>query len=79
MARRFAFPDPDDRSKNNPREMLNSDQVLGLYNQDNPDEDAMQKVTKKVKDWICEQSKIQGWDDVHFIGNQCILTNEFKK
>ena len=48
MARPYVFPDPDDRSKNNPVVIANSEQVIGLYNQMNCDGDEMQKVTPKV-------------------------------
>lgn len=30
MSRPFVFPDPDDRSKNNPGVIVNSEQVIGL-------------------------------------------------
>ena len=78
MARRFVFPDPDDRSKNNPSIILDNAQVLNIYNQDNEDGDDMQRVTKKVQDWILAEATNQGWDEAHFIGNQCILTKSFK-
>lgn len=37
MSRLFVFPDPDDRSKNNPAIIVTSEQVIGLYNQYNKD------------------------------------------
>lgn len=74
MSRPYVLPDPDDQSKNNPSTIANSDQVLGIYNKENPD-DKMQKVTKKVQDWFCTTAKERGWDKAEFCGNQCILTN----
>lgn len=79
MARPFVFPDPDDRSKNNPAIIVSSEQVLGLYNQEHKDEEDMQKVTDKVQDWFVKEAKNnQGWDEARFAGNQCILENLFK-
>ena len=74
MSRPYVLPDPDDQSKNKPSTIANSDQVLGIYNKENPD-DKMQKVTKKVQDWFCTTAKERGWDKAEFCGNQCILTN----
>lgn len=79
MARPYVFPDPDDRSKNDPSYIVSSQQVLGIYNQENDDQDEMQKVTKKVQDWFLEQAAARGWDDYHFAGNQCILQSKFTK
>ena len=79
MARPYIFPDPDDRSKNNPAVIVSSDQVIGLYNQLNKDGDEMQRVTSKVQEWFLEEAKRQGWDECKFAGNQCILENKFTK
>lgn len=80
MARPYVFPDPDDRSKNNPAIIVSSEQVIGLYNQLNKDGDEMQRVTPKVQEWfITEAKENQGWDDARFAGNQCILENKFEK
>ena len=79
MPRPFVFPDPDDRSKNDPGIIVTSEQVIGLYNQFNKDGDEIQRVTSTVKDWFLEESKNQGWDDAKFVGNQCVLENKFSK
>ena len=79
MARKYEFPDPDDRSKNNPCDIMSSTKVLGLYNQDHESDEKMQKVTQKVQEWIKAQALDNGWDNVKFAGGQCILENEFKK
>lgn len=79
MARPYVFPDPNDRSKNNPAVIVSSEQVIGLYNQMNEDGDEMQRVTPKVQEWfIKEATKNQAWDEARFAGNQCILENKFK-
>ena len=78
MSRLYVFPDPDDRSKNDPSIIVSSKKVLGIYNQEHEDEENMQKVTQKVQDWFKEKAETNGWDDVRFSGGQCILENEFK-
>lgn len=78
MGRPYAFPDPNDRSKNDPSFIVSSQQVIGIYNQYNDEDDEMQRVTKKVQDWFLGYSKEQGWDEASFSGNQCILKNNFK-
>lgn len=76
---RYVLPDPDDRSKNDPCIILETKKVLGLYNQCHSDEEDMQKVTQKVQDWTVAEAKNSGWDEVKFIGSQCILENKFNK
>lgn len=73
MARPFVFPDPNDRSPNNPSIILSNEQVLGIYNQDCADGE-MQRVTEKVKEWFVNEGKSYNWDEIEFIGNQCILS-----
>ena len=79
MAGQYVFPDPDDRSKNDPCIIVNNKRVLGIYNQAHPDEENMQKVTQKVQDWFRDESIANGWDEVSFSGGQCILKNNFGK
>lgn len=74
---KYIFPDPNDMSKNNPCTIMDNKRVLGLYNQGHPDEEDMQKVMDKVQNWITEEAKKQGWDEVKFAGGQCILENKF--
>lgn len=57
--------------------LLIQKRVLGLYNQDHPEEENMQKVTEKVQGWITDVAKEKGWDEVKFSGGQCILENKF--
>lgn len=75
MARRFVFPDPDDRSKNDPNIIVDSQRVLDIYNQDNKGSN-MQRVTQKVQKWFCDTAKENGWDGANFAGNQCLLENK---
>lgn len=78
MGRRHSFPDPNDRSSNDPALIVKSEAVLDLYNRFN--EENMLYVTKKVTDWVCSQAKEKyGWDDAEAIGNQCLLKANFEK
>lgn len=73
MARPFAFPDPNDRSPNEPSVIVSSTQVLGIYNQDSDDSNKMLRVTEKVQNWFEARAKDYKWDSTHFSGNQCLL------
>lgn len=75
---KYVFPDPNDRSKNDPCVIVNNKKVLGLYNQAHPDEEDMQKVMDKVQTWVKDTATEKGWDEVKFAGGQCILENNFK-
>ena len=79
MAGQYVFPDPDDRSNNDPCIVISNKKVLGIYNQGHPEEENMQKVSDKVQTWITEMAKSKGWDDIKFAGGQCILENLFQK
>lgn len=72
--RPFVFPDPNDMTPNNPGMIINSEQILGLYNQEHP-KDQMQRVVTKVRSWFEEQAISEQWDEVKFAGNQCLLQN----
>lgn len=76
MARPFVFPDPNDRSPNEPSVIVSSAQVLGLYNQDSGDSNKMLRVTEKVQNWFEGRAKQYQWDETHFSGNQCLLAVE---
>ena len=73
MPRPFELPDPNDRSVNEPTAIMSSRQVLGLYNQENP-EDKKERVVDSVKEWLIDHAQSVGWDDVDFSGSQAILT-----
>lgn len=79
MSRKYVFPDPDDRSKNDPSIIVGSKKVLGIYNQEHEDEEDMQKVTQKVQEWFKDEAEHNNWDEVSFSGGQCILKNNFTK
>lgn len=73
MARKFVFPDVNDRSANSTSIIATSDQIIGLYNQANPN-DKMERVTQKVQDWFTSQATTTyQWDNAEMAGNQCFL------
>lgn len=72
MPRKFVFPDPNDRSHNNPSVIVTSARVLAAYRKSTGE--PMEKVTKKVQDeFIRVAIEEYGWDKATFSGNQCIL------
>lgn len=73
VGRPFEFPDPDDRSPNEPIFTAQPNQVLGIYNRANKEK--MQKVTKAVREWFEEEAKKQNWESIRFSGSECILEN----
>jgi hypothetical protein len=75
MPRPFTFPDPDDRSPNNPSTLVSNTQVLGLYKTGTGEK--MQRVTEKVSKWFEDEAKKKGWSDAKFSGGQCFLTRTF--
>lgn len=74
---KFRMPDPKDRSCNEPSIIASSVKVLGLYNQENP-EDKKERVVDSVKEWYKDQALDDGWHDASFTGNQCHLTANIK-
>jgi hypothetical protein len=78
MARKYYFPDPNDRSANAPSVIVSKPQVIGLWNQANPT-DKMERVTEKVQEWFINQSKAYKWTSAHFSGNECQLVSAIKK
>lgn len=78
MPRPFVFPDPNDRSPNDPSIIVSPNQVLGIYRQYTGEK--MERITSKVQEWFCDQAKNKyGWDDARFSGNQCILEVKMDK
>lgn len=49
MAGQYVFPDPDDRSKNDPSIIVSSKKVLGIYNQEHETEENMQNSSLTLK------------------------------
>lgn len=77
MARPFVFPDPRDRSPNEPTIALQQAHVLGNYNQTNP-EDKREKVTEHVKEWFRNKALEVGWSSADFHGSVCVLTADVR-
>ncbi|MDO8329804.1 MAG: hypothetical protein Q7T36_04965 [Fluviicoccus sp.] len=74
MARPFVAPDPKDRSVNEPTQVVNANQVLGLYNQVTGEK--KERVVDSVKEWYSQHMIEAGWSDASFHGNQCVLSAE---
>lgn len=72
MARPRVFPDPNDRSVNNPSIIVNAEDVLGYYNQQTGDD--KERVVESVQTWYKAEAKKEGWNSAEFHGNQCVLT-----
>ena len=70
--RPFEFPDPNDRSVNEPHVKLERREILGLYNQANPDADA-KNVSDTVKSWLVDEGKRQGFSSIQFVESTAIL------
>ena len=77
MARAFVFPDPRDRSYNQPSVIVDQPKVLGLYNQEYKPRPKLQIVTEDIRQWFLEEAKNRGWDEATFAGNQCTLRVDF--
>lgn len=71
MARPFTAPDPNDRSVNEPTQVVSANQVLGLYNQESGDK--KERIVESVKSWYRDQMIQSGWADAAFHGNQCVV------
>lgn len=70
MARKYYFPDPNDRSANAPSVIVSKAQVIGLWNQSHPN-DKLERVVERVQTWFEEEAKRYKWDVAHFSGNEC--------
>lgn len=72
QGRPFEFPDPNDRSVNEPHIMLERREMIGLHNQANPGAEA-KNVSDTVKTWLEREAKSRGFNTVAFVGNTAIL------
>ena len=73
MARPFDFPDPNDRSVNNPHQLVERDVVLALYNQANP-ANPYTLLSEGIRTWFEAAAKARGWTSVQFIDQAAVLT-----
>lgn len=73
--RPYEFPDPDDRSANEPAIIVKAPHILGLYNQAHPEEQPMIRVAQSVQDWFEQEALKEHWSSAEFAGNECILRN----
>lgn len=63
--RPFVFPDPGERSPNDPNESCAPEKVLGLYNQaeGNP---RRVKICDRVRNWFDQEARKHGWMDTYW-------------
>lgn len=73
--RPYVFPDPNDKSANEPAVIVKVPQILGLYNQAHSNEEPMSRVVQSVQDWFVAEAKTEKWDSAEFAGSECILRN----
>jgi hypothetical protein len=72
MARRYEWPDPKDRSPNQPETLLEREAVIDLYRQGTGDESA-KYLTESIKRWFEEEAKKRGWDSVTWVNQKAVL------
>ncbi|WP_201215266.1 hypothetical protein [Halochromatium roseum] len=71
MGRRYEWPDPKDRSPNQPHILLEREAVLDLYQKDTGDD--AKNLTEKVRDWFEDNAKRRDWDDVTWADQTAVL------
>ena len=71
MPKPLKFPDPNDRSFNEPKIIVSPGDVIKLYNQKH--NTTQERVTKPVREWFVDEAKSFDWDTAEFTGTQCIL------
>lgn len=71
MPRPFKFPDPNDRSFNEPRVIAQPEDILKLYNKEKGTK--QERITDPVKEWFVNKAKDYGWNNADFTGSQCTL------
>jgi hypothetical protein len=78
MARRYEWPDPKDRSPNNPHTLLEREAVIDLYRQGSGDESA-KNLTDAIKNWFESEAKVRGWDDVTWADQSAVMKKVWAK
>jgi hypothetical protein len=77
MARPYEFPDPNDRSVNNPHQLAEREVILALYNQANA-ANPYTNLSEAVRNWFETAAKAQGWASVQFVDQAAVLTATVK-
>lgn len=68
MGRHLNFPDPGDRSANEPTTACSAERMVKLYNQAKGGD--AKNVSKTVREWFEAEAKSRGWVGIHFM-NEC--------
>ena len=75
MTDEIFFPSSKDSSKESPIVLLGKHDLLRLYNQSHSD--SMEaSVNPVVQDWVRKVAQHEGWKQITFTGQQCILSIE---
>jgi len=74
------FPDPNDRTPNEPYLVLTTERVINIYNFYNVD-NPVDKLKVEVKAWMCAEAMKRNWDSCEWSGalkEVCLLGAHFK-
>jgi len=62
------FPDPKDRTPDNPHILVEAKNVINLFNLSRyQDADSL---TDEIKEWFEEEATVQGWSKGTWVGNE---------
>jgi hypothetical protein len=73
---RRSFPDPNDRTINDPAVIISSKKLLRFYNNENKLENGFKKnsVDTSVLNWGLDKTKDMNWDNGLILGNSLLLS-----
>lgn len=77
MAQHTTFPDYKDRSLNHPSVLVNINEFLDLYYQQNPEVQTMSNSDEdqlRLKQWFANTALAKGWPTVGFLGKDALLS-----
>ena len=75
--RPYEWPDPKDRSPNNPQVIVEPEHILALYKKETGQ--TAQNVSASVRNQFEQDAKKYGWDEVNWVNNSCVLKKEWNK
>ena len=73
QGRPFEFAVPEDMSINKPSTLVESHEIIGLYNQAHSPNNHAKKVSESVKTWFDSEAKTLGWETIDFVDSRAIL------
>ena len=75
--RPYEWPDPKDRSPNNPQVLVPAEQVRSLYNQET--DQKAKNVSETVRTQFEKYAKDAGWEEVEWASNTAVLKKQWCK